>query len=115
MTLDGLHTVEIIETMENFLESVRPPVDIRSKLDITYTIEGQSVIINEVRPRWDRPNEYRQYAVAKATYVRAKNHWKVFWQRANLKWYVYPPKPSVKTLQEFVRLVKEDKHHCFWG
>jgi hypothetical protein len=115
MTLDGLHTVDIIETMENFLESERPPADMRSQLDINYLIEGQSVIINEVRPAWENKDEYREYPVAKATYVRTKNHWKVFWLRADFKWYAYPPQPIVQTLQEFSQLVKEDKHHCFWG
>jgi hypothetical protein len=25
------------------------------------------------------------------------------------------PRPTVKTLKEFVKIVEEDKHACFWG
>jgi len=53
---------------------------------------------------------YLDYPVAKATYVRTKNHWKIFWIRADFKWYAYPAQPTVQTLQEFTQLVKEDKH-----
>ena len=87
----------------------------RVQLDVNYKIEGQSVLIYETRPRWDNKEEYRDYAIAKATYIRSKNHWKVFWMRADLKWHAYPPAPTVKSLQEFTQVVKEDKHHCFWG
>ena len=115
MTLDGLQTLDIIEIMENLLEKVRPPEDMRLQLDVNYKIEGQSVVIYETRPRWDNKKEYKDYAVAKATYVRSKNYWKVFWMRADLKWHAYLPAPTVKSLQEFTQLVKEDTHHCFWG
>ena len=44
-----------------------------------------------------------------------KNIWKVFWQRADLKWHSYEPKPTVKQLTDFLKLVDEDEHHCFKG
>ena len=53
--------------------------------------------------------------IAKATFVKTKQHWNVFWKRADLKWHTYEPKPKVKTVKEFVDLVDEDSHHCFWG
>jgi hypothetical protein len=36
-------------------------------------------------PRWDDNSQVQEYPVAKATYNRTKQHWKVFWQRADLK------------------------------
>jgi hypothetical protein len=115
MALDGLHAVNIIETMENFLERVRPPEHMRSQLDVNYSIDRQSIIINQVRPHWDNKDDYREYAVAKATYNRSKDHWKIFWKRADSKWHAYLPNPTAKTLAEFLQVVKEDKNHCFWG
>lgn len=43
---------------------------------------------------------------------RSGNFYKqaVSWLRADLKWYAYDPKSTVKPLQDFVKLVKEDKH-----
>lgn len=115
MAVSNLQVLDIIEVMEAFLEKKRPPEHLRSKVDITYKIDGQSVIINEVRPQWNLPNVSREHGVAKATFVKGKNQWKVFWLRANLKWYPYDPKPTVKSLADFTNLVLEDRHACFWG
>jgi hypothetical protein len=35
--------------------------------------------------------------------------------RADLNWQAYTPKPQVKKLSEFTRILDEDEHHCFWG
>jgi hypothetical protein len=41
-----------IDEIENYLSYIRPPEEIREKLDISYRIEKQSVIIFEIRPNW---------------------------------------------------------------
>lgn len=114
MAIDALNTLEIIEVMENFLSRIRPQENIRHKFDISYKIENQSITIFEIRPVWNNPEQKRENPVAKTTFVKSKNCWKVFWKRANLKWYAYQP-ATVNTLKEFVRLVEEDKMGCFWG
>ena len=115
MAIDILQTLDVIEAMENFMARKRPPEHIRPKLDIGYKIEEQSIIVVEIRPQWDNPELIREHPVAKTTFVKAKNHWKIFWLRADLKWYTYTPIPTVNSIQEFTKLVEEDKHHCFWG
>ena len=115
MTLDITKSVEIIQTMENYLDEIRPPEEIRSKLDIGYEIIEQSVLLYEIRPVWNNPSEIRHSPYAKATFVAKDNIWKVFWMRSNLKWYPYEPKPKVKKLSDFLKLVDEDKHYCFKG
>lgn len=115
MSLDALQVVDVIEVMENYIQSKRPPEPIRSKLDIGYAIDGQSVIIFEIRPRWDAPTIILESPVAKTTFVKTKKHWKIFWMRADLKWHSYSPKPMVKKIKDFVRIVEEDKYGCFWG
>lgn len=115
MAVTNLQVLDIIEVMESFLERRRPPEHIRPKLDIGYRIDGQSIIIYTIRPLWNDALKIHHSDVAKATFVKAKNHWKVFWLRANLKWFSYDPKPTVKALNDFVKLVEEDKHACFWG
>jgi len=101
--------------MDAFLERRRPPAHLRDKVDLGFRLKGQSVEIFEVRPMWRNPGEKIEHAVAKATYVKTRKAWKVYWQRADLKWHGYAPAPIVEKLEEFVRLVEKDKHHCFWG
>jgi len=115
MAVDNLQVLDIIEVMEAFLERKRPPENVRPRLDIGYKIDGQSIIIHEIRPLAINASKIIYPEVAKATFVKAKDHWKVFWRRADLKWYPYDPTPTVTTLKDFVKLVEEDKHACFWG
>ena len=115
MTLDVAKSIEIIPVLEKYLEKVRPPLEIRPKLDLGYEIKGQSVLLHEIRPLWNNPEKIMTYDYAKATFVKSQNIWKIYWLRGNLKWHLYSPKPTVKTLTEFLNLVEKDKHHCFKG
>ena len=115
MAIDILKTVDIIEIMENYLEEVRPPEEMRNQLDIGYKIEDQSVVLVEIRPIWNNPSEIREYSYAKASFIKSKNVWRIFWMRASLKWQSYEPMPEVVTLQEFLEIVDEDKMGCFKG
>ena len=54
-------------------------------------------------------------SVAKATYIRTRALWKVYWKRADLKWHSYAPTPAVGTVEKFLELVDADPHACFWG
>ncbi len=98
-----------------FIESRRPAAHIRPKLDLGFRVDRQSVEIFEIRPRFDSPEEKLEHSVAKATFVKSSGTWRVFWQRSDLKWHRYEPAPEVATLEEFVKLVSEDDHACFWG
>lgn len=53
--------------------------------------------------------------VAKTTYVKSQNVWKVYWRRQDLKWHPYPPVPQVRSLAEFLALVEEGENACFFG
>ncbi|MGH9877999.1 MAG: DUF3024 domain-containing protein [Nitrososphaerales archaeon] len=115
MSFTPLENAEIQSIANEFLAKHRPPVEIRNKLDLAFRINGQSIELFEIRPRFQHPNEKIESNFAKVTFVRKQNIWKVFWRRADLKWHGYPPKPKVKTLKQFFKLVDEDKYHCFWG
>ena len=79
MPFTPLETVSIIECLENFVEALRPKDEsIRKKLDYGYKVEGYSVFITEIRPRWNSPE-------------------------------------IIKKIDDFVNVVGEDAHHCFFG
>jgi len=115
MAFTPQQNTEVQEAMEHFLQRRRPAEHIRPKLDYAYRIEGQSVIIYSIRPRWNNPTETIEEPIAKTTYVQKTGKWKVYWMRGNLKWYAYDPRPEVRTILDFARLVDEDRHFCFFG
>lgn len=103
------------KAIDVFLEKRRPPPHIRPELDIGFRVVGQSVELFEIRPRWDKPKEKIEHAIAKATYVKTTGLWKVYWQRADLKWHSYEPVLQVGSLEKFLALVDEDRYGCFFG
>ena len=101
--------------LKGFIDKRRPPAHIRSKLDFGFSIKGQSVEIFEIRPVWGEKTRKMERSFAKTTFVKSKQHWKVFWKRADLKWHKYDPSPIAKSIEEFVSIVDEDKFACFFG
>lgn len=100
---------------QKFMAEHRPPAHIRNEVDLGFRIENQSIEVFEIRPQWNNPSNKIEQPVAKATYVKNQKIWKVYWQRADLKWHSYEPVPTVKTLDEFFIIVGEDQYSCFFG
>ncbi len=115
MAFDGLDTVDIIEIMENYIDRIRPPKEIRMKLDVNYKIENQSIILFEIGPCWNDKSKYQTIEYAKASFIKKNKIWKIYWMRASLKWDSYEPKKAVKKITDFLKIVDEDKFGCFKG
>jgi hypothetical protein len=98
-----------------YIEERRPPPNIRKELDLGYRFTNQSVEMFEIRPAWRRPGEYLEQPIAKATFVKTERIWKIYWQRADLKWHRYDPNPSASTIEEFLTIVEQDEYACFHG
>ncbi len=103
------------QILDKFIEKIRPLENIRKELDISYKITNQSVEIYEIRPQYDNPKNILNIEIAKATYVRTQDIWKIFWMRSDLKWHGYEPNPEVDDLSDFLSIIDEDKYGCFWG
>ena len=109
-----LDRTAISKTVRAFLEKRRPPPPMRSKLDFGFRFYDQSVELIEIRPRTSKQPGKTEHSFAKATFVKSLGVWKVFWMRGNLKWHPYDP-PQAKSLNDFLKLVDEDSHLCFFG
>ena len=115
MSLTKQQIKEIEKEGAKFLYNRRPPIEIRDKVDLAYRIKDQSVFIYEIRPKWDDEKIIVEEKIAKATYVRAQKHWKIFWMRGNLQWTLYEPIPYVKLISDFFDIVSDDEMYCFFG
>lgn len=113
MAISPFQTLDVIELMEQFLERNRPSKHIRKDLDVGYRIDNQSVIVFEVRPMYLNPSMLQELEWAKATYIKSRDRWKIYWMRSS-GWYPYTP-PEMKTLKAFVKAVEEDPYGCFKG
>lgn len=103
--------------LEQFCDEQGPPKDIQDQLKWGYSVspENQSVELFEIRPYFMDASKKIEIPIAKASYVKSKNKWKVYWMGGNRKWLRYEPCPDAKTLDEFLKVVKDDAHGCFFG
>jgi hypothetical protein len=68
----------------------------------------------EIRLQPDRPEIKRESPFAKATVVRTRRVWRVFWMCADLKWHGYDPAPEVASIDELVAVVDNDQYACLF-
>jgi hypothetical protein len=115
MALNDLERKRLEKTVGAFIEKRRPPPSVRPELDFGFRISGQSVELFEIRPQWDDPSQRTERPVAKATFVRTQQLWKIFWMRADLKWHGYRPNAEVAQVEDFLAVVARDEYGCFWG
>ncbi len=92
-TLGGEVPVNDIERkrVENklaaFVEKRRPPVHLRTQVDLGFRFDGRIIELFEIRSRWDNPAEKVEEAVAKARFLKSRDEWLVYWQRADFRWH----------------------------
>lgn len=115
MAFSEFEIKKIEKVAADFLAVRRPPPEIRTKLDIGWRLDNQSIVIFEVRPVWREPSTINEYPFAKATYVRTQRIWKIYWMRQNLKWHSYEPTSEVKSVEAVFNTVNKDEYGCFFG
>lgn len=104
-----------IERSVGALCKQRSPAHLKNELRVEYRITGHEVLIYEVRPGWDKPEELFESEIAKLRYMRTRNRWYLLWKRASGKWQSYESKSDHKDIGALVSEIDEDPFGCFWG
>ena len=115
MALNDIEKARFERPVREYVKRRRPPPHIRPQLDIGYRFTNQSVELFEIRPMWREPDKKQEHNIAKATFVKNRNIWRVYWERADLKWHSYEPHAEVNTIEDFLSVVEADQYGCFYG
>ena len=101
---------DVEKAIKAFIEKRRPPENIRKKLDVSYTFENNVLEIFEIRPFLLDEKKIIYPPVAKAKYIKSSDTWKLYWQRANLKWQLYEPeKKTFYTIEAVLEEIDKNK------
>lgn len=113
----GNNAIDLHEsTLKNFVESLRPEDKvIREKLDFGYSYDGKVAILYEIRPVWNNPEEIENIGFARIRFYNSRKEWNLYWKRASGKWELYEPFPKSTALDKIIKVIREDKHFCFFG
>lgn len=111
--LKAKHTAII----EEYVEKMRPSIEIRPKLDIGYRYEKWTLEICEIRPLWTdmESKEKIWYPVAKSKYVKSRKVWRLYWMRASGKWEYLEPLGEQTKLLRVLELIEENPNGFFFG
>lgn len=113
MAFTDLEYHSVSREIELFVGSIRSPLHLRSKIEIVYRITNQTINIGELRLFWRRnTGETSILPVAKITFIRSGNIWKLYWMHGNVKWEFHSDAAS---LAEALNMVRADSSCCFWG
>src|SRR5690554_4408793 len=115
MTFSEFEAKKIERAASEFLEAPSTPLDNRPKSNPDGRVSGPSVQIVEIRPHFREPATIIESPVAKATYVKKSQRWKIYWMRSELKWQSYTPEPESRSIEEFFAIVNADENGCFFG
>lgn len=115
MAFNDLETQKIKNAVDAIFMAKRPPVNIRHKVDFEYRIVNQSVELFEVRPHWQDNSQLLEHGIAKLTYVKSSQTWKLYWMRQDLKWHSYQPMAQSKQIEQLLEAVMQDEYGCFFG
>lgn len=116
MAFNDAETESILDKLEReFWVQRRPPLHLRDQLREGQRIDGHSIELFLNRPAFRRPDEWIEEPIAKIRYVRSRDAWEIYWQRADLKWHLYEPCPETRSLSAALTEIKDDPHACFFG
>jgi hypothetical protein len=115
MTLSEFDIKRCEKLVAEFIERRRPPLCLCKEVDLAFRIKGPSVEIFEIRAHPTQKGRLVEHRIAKATYLKGKRSWKIFWLRADLQWHRYEPCLEVDSFEDFLLIVGEDDHGCFFG
>lgn len=93
----------------------RPPLRLRDQVREGQRISGYAIELFFSRPLWDNRDEHIEESIAKIKYVKKHDHWRLYWQRADLKWHAYPKLPIANSLSQALQAIDADEYCCFWG
>jgi hypothetical protein len=107
--------IKLIEKEVGGLCHRRTPEHARDQLEYVYKLEKQDVLIFEVRPVFKDPDKKSEMPFAKIKFLKSRNLWKLYWQRANGSWLQYESPGESKDISTLVKAIDEDQHGCFFG
>ncbi|MFW5488925.1 MAG: DUF3024 domain-containing protein [Desulfovibrio sp.] len=103
--------------LANFCKTYGPPLQIRHQVAWGYYVDerGQNADLFEIRPDLLDTTKFATKPFARAKYIKSRGIWKIYWRRGKGKWAAYEPCPYALTLDDFLKLVREDSCGCFFG
>lgn len=75
--------------------------------------DGNSYTVEEVKPLTASNIVHTPIFQLRVILDEGKQHWFLYWRRADGSWWPYAGRPSFESVDDLVEEVQRDPHHCF--
>ena len=114
MPISPFQVAQVSKLLQEYCDARVPP-EIRAELEARFRFEGNSVILFERRPAFNRPGEFVEPVVAKFRYYVQRQVWVLYWRDRNQRWHRYERIPPSPAFDDLLNEVDADPTGIFWG
>ena len=114
MALPVLTRALVEAKLKNYCER-RIPAHVSSSVRLTFNIRGNSVTLNEERPRFNYPSSWTATPVAQFRFNPETSAWTLYCADRNSRWHPYSESDPAPQLETLLKSVDEDVTGIFWG
>ena len=114
MALSEFQKLAVAKVLDALYER-RVPVAVRDRLRLTYRFHGNTVVLSEERPAFQKPGATTTSAVARFAFDPACAEWSLFCADRNQKWHPYTQLKPSRNFSQLVEEVDADPTGIFWG
>ena len=102
------------ESLQSFCDR-RIPSHAKGQVRLSFVIRGNSVLLSEERPRWDKPSEWLSMKVAHFRFDPEASKWSLHCRDRNERWHYYSLVRPTKDFDKLLAEVDRDPSGIFWG
>jgi hypothetical protein len=112
--ISPFQVTRVSKILEAFCDDRVPP-EVRDQVELRFRFEGNSVILFERRPAFQRPGDWTEIQIARFRYFVGRQEWALFWSDRNSKWQRYDLIPDSPSFEDLLTEVDSDPTCIFWG
>ena len=93
----------------------RVPTHVRHKVRLLFRFTGNTALLIERRPHFQRAGEFTESIIAKFKFDSANHGWSLYWGDRNNKFHLYEDTGRHRRFNDLLEEVNRDPTCIFWG
>jgi hypothetical protein len=93
----------------------RVPPHVRDEVRLAFRIDGDIVLLLEVRPHFQDSSRRIEIPIAQFRFVAASMTWQLYYPDRNTKWHQFKEESATADLERLISAVDADRTGIFWG
>ena len=106
---------QLAEKQIEYYCKTKIPKEVQNKIQLKYSIRGNSITLIESRPKWDDDSQWIDMKIARMKFDNDSMKWKLYWCNQHQQFFIYDGLSPKTEIKELLKEVDEDPTCIFWG